>query len=291
MTLARPVLVGLIGAGIQASRTPLMHELEGARRGLRYIYRLIDIEKIEGGSDRLPELVDNAQRLGFDGLNITYPFKQAIIPLLDDLSEDAAAIGAVNTVVFKDGRRVGHNTDWLGFSEDLRRRLDGVALNRVLQLGAGGAGSATAHALLKRGVGLLMLCDTGSERAARLAADLNARFGAGRAEAVADPVAAAARAEGVVQATPVGMAKRPGLPIAPEALRPDHWVADVIYFPLETAFLHHARALGCRAVNGSGMAIFQAVAAFELFTGLKPDVEAISRDFFTMDVEPASLNT
>jgi shikimate dehydrogenase len=291
MTLPRPVLAGLIGAGIQASRTPLMHELEGARRGLRYIYRLIDLDPIGGGAELLPELLANAERFGFDGLNITHPCKQAIIPHLHELSEDAAAIGAVNTVVLAGGRRIGHNTDWWRFSESMRRRLDGAPLERVLQLGAGGAGSATAHALLKAGVSRLAICDTSLERAGGLAEDLNARFGPGRAEAVVDAAAAARAAQGVVQVTPVGMDKRPGMPLAGDALRPDHWVAEIIYFPLETAFLRHARAIGCRTTDGSGMAIFQAVGAFQLFTGIEPDVAAKTRDFFAMGSELAPATT
>jgi shikimate dehydrogenase len=268
-----------------------MHELEGARRRLRYIYRLIDLDQIGGGAELLPELLVNLERFGFNGLNITHRCKLAISPLLHERSEDAAAIGAVNTVVLEAGRRIGHNTDWWGFSESMRRELDGAPLGRVLQLGAGGAGSATAHALMKAGVETLMIMDPEAHRAAHLAEALNARFGAGRALAVEDAAAVAASAQGVVQATPVGMDKHPGMPMPAQALRPDHWVADIIYFPLETAFLRHARSIGCRTMDGSGMAIFQAVGAFQLFTGLSPDVEAMTRDFFAMgaalELEPA----
>jgi shikimate dehydrogenase len=130
-----------------------------------------------------------------------------------------------------------------------------------------------------------MVYDTNTERARGLVDDLNARFGAGRAEAVVDAAAAAQAAQGIVQATPVGMDSHPGLPMPIEALRPDHWVADIIYFPLETAFLRQARAKGCRTMDGSGMAIFQAVGAFQLFTGMRPDADAITRDFFAMGAE------
>src|SRR3954469_20402124 len=106
------ILAGLIGSGIQASRTPSMHEREGAEQGLRYIYKLIDLEKLGLKADALAELLTAAARMGFNGLNITHPCKQAIIPLLDELSDDARALGAVNTVVLKDGRKIGHNTDW-----------------------------------------------------------------------------------------------------------------------------------------------------------------------------------
>ena len=120
-------LAGLIGYGIQGSLTPAMHEQEGAAQGLRYVYRRIDLQALGLGAESLPELMTAAERTGFDGLNITFPCKQAVIPLLHELSEDAAALGAVNTVVLRDGRRIGHNTDASGFAEGFRRGLPDVA--------------------------------------------------------------------------------------------------------------------------------------------------------------------
>ena len=140
------ILAGLIGKGIQASRTPAMHEREGDAQGLRYLYRLIDLDQLGLDLDALPSLLDAAQHMGFTGLNITFPAKQAIIPLLDELSSEARGIGAVNTVVLKDGKRVGHNTDCLGFAEGLRRGLPNVARRRVVQMGAGGAAGVSATA-------------------------------------------------------------------------------------------------------------------------------------------------
>ena len=284
----RSYLVGLIGAGIQASRTPRMHEAEGRRRGMAYVYRLIDIEKAGLGVEALPDLLTSAQRMGFDGLNITHPCKQAVIPLLDELSDDAREIGAVNTVVFRDGRRIGHNTDWWGFTEGFRAQLPNAAMDTVLQLGAGGAGSATAHALLKLGTGELLIYDTHPDRAEALAARLNRAFGAGRAAYAPDAPAAAARAKGIVQATPVGMTGHPGMPIAPTAIEARHWVAEIIYFPLETEFVRVARAKGCASADGSGMGVFQAVRAFELITGIRPDSAAMTADFFAAGPAPPS---
>src|SRR5918997_4509667 len=179
------VLVGLVGAGIQASRTPSLHEREGADQGLRYIYKLIDLETLGLDAGALPELLTAAQRFGFAGLNITHPCKQAVISLLDEMSPDAEALGAVNTVVLKDGRRVGHNTDWWGFAESFRRELPDVRIDRVVQFGAGGAGAAIAHALLTLGAGEGMIIDTDEHRAQGLAAALRERFGESRASASA----------------------------------------------------------------------------------------------------------
>jgi shikimate dehydrogenase len=282
-TVDRPsVLAGLIGYGIQGSLTPAMHEREGAAQGLRYVYRRIDLQVLDLGAEALPELLTAAERMGFDGLNITFPCKQAVIPLLHELSEDAAALGAVNTVVLRDGRRLGHNTDASGFAEGFRRGLPAVARRHVVQVGAGGAGSAVAQAAIKLGVERLTVIDTEPARAQQVAADAIGRFGPGRAEAGHDLAAALATADGVINTTPVGMAKFPGSPIPKELLRPDLWVAEIIYFPLETELLRDARALGCRTLTGGGMAVFQAVDAFRLITGGEPDAERMARHFASM---------
>ena len=275
---ARPsVLIGLIGAGIQASRTPAMHEAEGDRLGLRYLYNLIDLDRLGVDAASLPELLTAAERMGFAGLNITHPCKQAIIPLLDELSPDARAINAVNTVVFADGKRIGHNTDSWGFAESLRRELPAVARGKVVQLGAGGAGAAVAYALLNMGFGQLAIVDTDKARAAALVARLQAHFGAARALVGPSARDVLPDADGLVNTTPVGMAKYPGLPLEVDLLRPGLWVADIIYFPAETELLRRARALGCAAMSGEGMALFQAVAAFQLFTGMAPDPDNMRR--------------
>ena len=272
-------LLGLIGAGIQASRTPGMHELEGDALGLRILYRTIDLERLGLGPEALPELLRAAERMGFCGLNVTHPCKQAVLAHLDELAPDAAALGAVNTVVLREGRRIGHNTDAWGFREALRRGLPGASLERVVQLGAGGAGAAVAHALASLGVGELLLYDVDSGRAEALAERLAAQGAAGRIVVAPDLARALAVASGLVNATPVGMAAYPGLPLPAELLRPELWVADIVYFPLETELLRTARAIGCRTLDGSGMAVFQAVRAFELFTGRTPDPERMRRHF------------
>ena len=280
---SRPALLaGLIGTGIGASLTPALHEREGAEQGLRHIYRRLDMERLGLGVEALPELLTAAERTGFAGVNVTHPCKQAVIPLLHELSKDARALGAVNAVVLRDGRRIGHNTDMSGFAEGFKRGLPDARRERVVQMGAGGAGSAVAHALLGLGVGRLSVFDTDPSRAAGVAAALCALFGEGRALAGTDLPGAMAEADGVVNCTPVGMAKYPGLPLPAGLLRPAHWVAEIVYFPLETELLRTARALGCATLDGGGMAVFQAVGAFRLFTGLEPDAERMLRHFEEM---------
>lgn len=277
------VLAGLIGAGIQASRTPALHEHEGDAQGMRYLYRLIDLDVLKLDSNALPELLSAAERMSFTGLNITFPCKQAIIPLLDELSPEARGIGAVNTVVLKDGKRIGHNTDCLGFAEGFRRGLGDVSHKRVVQMGAGGAGAAVAHALLAEGVQTLSIFDVEVSRAEALANNLNQHFGAGRARAGHDLHSAMAEADGLVNTTPMGMAKLPGMPVPVELLRGELWVAEIVYFPLETELLRNARALGCRTLDGGNMAVFQAVKAFELFSGVAPDAQRMLEHFQSMN--------
>ncbi|MFP6847296.1 MAG: shikimate dehydrogenase [Pseudomonas sp.] len=282
-TTQKSILAGLIGAGIQASRTPALHEHEGDAQGIRYLYRLIDLDALKLDIHALPELLKSAEQMSFTGLNITFPCKQAIIPLLDELSNEARGIGAVNTVVLKDGKRVGHNTDCLGFAEGLRRGLGNVAKRRVVQMGAGGAGAAVAHALLSEGVEQLSIFEVEPSRAQGLVDNLNAHFGHGRAVLGSDLADAVATADGLVNTTPVGMAKLPGMPLPAEYLHAGLWVAEIIYFPLETELLKHARTLGCRTLDGGTMAVFQAVKAFELFSGVAADSERMQAHFHSMN--------
>lgn len=283
MSRSKVILAGLIGAGIQASRTPALHEHEGDAQGLRYLYQLIDLDQLRLDSTALPDLLQAAERMNYTGLNITFPCKQAVIPLLDELSPEARGIGAVNTVVLKDGKRVGHNTDCLGFAEGFRRGLTDAARERVVQMGAGGAGAAVAHALLSEGVRQLTIFDVDRERAESLANNLNQHFGASRAQAGRDLPGALAQADGLVNTTPMGMAKLPGSPVPAGLLRKAMWVAEIVYFPLETELLRDARNLGCRTLDGGNMAVFQAVKAFELFSGVVPDAQRMLEHFQSMN--------
>lgn len=275
---AGKLLVGLIGSDIQRSLTPAMQEEEARHHGLRLHYQLIDLDQTPGALQQLPALLDSARIMGFAGLNITYPCKQAVLPLLDELSPEAEAMGAVNTVVLRDGRLVGHNTDGSGWAWGFRRALPNADLGCVVLLGAGGAGSAVAHAVLGLGADQLRIVDTNSARAEGLTGALNGRYGT-RAVAMPDMAQAVAGATGLIHATPTGMAKLPGLPVRAALLRPSMWVSEVVYFPIETELLKAARAAGCATVDGGTMAVGQAVGAFELFTGLQADAKRMEQHF------------
>ena len=268
---SQKLLCGLIGSGIQRSLTPAMQEEEARAQGQRLHYQLIDLDASGSDVSILPTLLAAARVMGFAGLNITYPCKQAVIPLLDALSDEAGAMGAVNTVVFQGGKATGHNTDGSGWRWGFERDLPGADLSRVVLLGAGGAGSAIAHALLRMETKALVLVDSDAARAGELAERLNALYPGRRAAYTADVAAALKGASGLVHATPTGMDKLPGMPLPKELLRPDLWVSEIVYFPLDTELVKAARGIGCRVATGAGMAVGQAVGAFRHFTGREPD--------------------
>jgi shikimate dehydrogenase len=272
---------GLIGAGIGTSLSPALHEAEGHSQGLDLSYRLFDTDR--PGAAALDRLLADAERDGFAGVNITHPFKQRVIELLDHLSPDARAIGAVNTVVFRDGQRHGYNTDAYGFTESFRATLPDVRTRHVVQLGAGGAGAACAYAQLGLGVGRLTVVDPDADRRAQLAH----RFAGVAVASPADLPALLAEADGLVNASPVGMRTHPGLPLPAELLHRGLWVADIVYMPVETALLRAARSAGLRAVGGTAMCAFQAAAAFHLFTGRTPDTARMLRQLDVLLTERA----
>jgi shikimate dehydrogenase len=277
----RSWLTGLIGHGVGPSLTPELHEREAERQGLRYVYKVID--QPDGAVDRehLARLLGAAVELGFDGLNVTHPVKQAMVPLVDQVAPEVASIGALNTVLIRDGRTVGHNTDVSGFQRSFRDALPDVDRRRVVLVGAGGAGTAVAHALRELGVQRLLVLDLDTERASRLARTL--RDHPTEVELVQptpDGLALAmADSAGLVNASPMGMAAHPGSPVPEELLRPDLWVADIVYRPLATELLDNARAAGCTVLSGAGMAVHQAADAFELITGRAADRASMLRDF------------
>jgi len=272
------ILLGLIGAGIQRSLSPKLHAAEGRHHGLDIDYRLLDLDVLGVGNEALPGLIEQAAREGYRGLNITFPSKQAVMALLDEVSEEARAIGAVNTVLRDGGRFIGHNTDGSGWSWGFRRALPDADLSHVVLLGAGGAGSACADAVLRLGAKRLSIVDQEPSRAAALASRLNAYL-AGRRAAAADLAEALGSASGLIHATPTGMAKLPGLPLDEALLRPAMWVSDIVYVPLDTPLLQAARRAGCRIMDGGHMNVGQAVRGFRLFTGREADAARMESHF------------
>ena len=289
--MSERILLGLVGAGIRASLSPALHEREAERLGVHALYQTIDIAERGLPPSAVGEIVAAARTMGFAGLNVTHPCKQVVLEHLDELSPDAAALGAVNTVVFDgDGRTVGHNTDGTGFAASFARGLPDAELRRVVLLGAGGAGAAVGHAALSLGAERLTVVDVEADRARALARSLGRQFDDPDRAGHATPDELAElldRASGLIHATPTGMAHHPGLPLDPDLLRPELWVADIVYRPLETELLRRARDAGCRTLDGGGMVVFQAAESFALFTGLEPDRERMLRHFARLVEAPA----
>ncbi|WP_233245410.1 shikimate dehydrogenase [Homoserinimonas hongtaonis] len=285
------VLIGLIGEGVIPSLTPPMHEFEGARHEMHYVYRPIDLAEGEATEENIAQLLWAARRMGFTGLNITHPIKQAVIAHLHELATSARTVGAVNTVVFDGDRMVGHNTDVTGFGAAFDDAFGSDARGRVILIGAGGAGAAVASALAGREVRELVIVDVDLERAEALASGVRGSAnGEVRAARLEDLPQWIDGADGVVNATPWGMAAHPGTAFDTELLSPTMFVADIVYRPAETELLKRAKARGCRTMSGLGMAMHQAADAFEIFTGQPADRAAMLSDLQTLVAAEASGN-
>ena len=210
----RKVLVGLIGANIMKSLSPALHVDAFAAAGIDGYYHLMDVDHLPGR--RLPQLLDAVKTAGFAGTNVTFPFKQDVLALLDEVDREAAQIGAVNTVtIAPDGRTTGYNTDRRGFRRSFEEGLGRASAEgaTVVLVGAGGAGRAVAFALMDLGVATVVLHDRDGARAAALMKDLTADYGASRCRLADNLEREIAAADGVVNATPVGMHGFPGNPV------------------------------------------------------------------------------
>lgn len=288
MTAPRPYLVGLVGTGVGPSLTPALHMAEARAHGLDYVYRTIDLGELGIAPTRIGEVLSWARAMGYDALNVTHPCKQLVLEHLDEIDPAAAALGAVNTVVFaEEGRTLGYNTDTTGFAHGFAEGLPGAAVEDVVLVGAGGAGAAVADALLRLGCGHLSVVDVDVERADHLARELAARHSLAHVEASAfDKLSVLLPdSDGVVHATPTGMAAHPGIAFSADLLNPRLWVADIVYRPLNTPLLQAARAAGCRTLDGGHMAVYQATDAFALITGITPDASRMSKHFRSLVTE------
>lgn len=268
MTVSVPsarFLTGLLGAPIAHSASPAMHERAAEAMGARCHYQLIEI----AGADRdeLRGILDGVRKLGFAGINVTFPYKEAVVDLLDDLSPGARAIGAVNTVVVRGGRLTGHNTDTSGFARAARDFVARSQQGPVALIGTGGVGKAIAFALASLNVAEIRVFDTDTAKADQLVAQLGDRQPIRRARSVEDALAGAA---GLVNGTPIGMLPDRSTPVPDALLHAGLWVADAVYSPLWTPLLTAAKAKGSQVMTGRDLAIYQAADAFELFTGMAP---------------------
>ncbi|QIG39785.1 shikimate dehydrogenase [Microbacterium sp. 4R-513] len=249
--------------------------------GLDYEYRILDLLELGRPANDVGAMLTEARSAGYAAMNITHPCKQLVLDLVDELDTDAANLRAVNLVVFDGDRLVGYNTDWMGYRDGLIAGLPNASLDRVVQIGCGGAGAATAYALLSVGAQRLDLFDADAVRADELALRMRARF----TEATIGTLAsdelpeAIAVATGVVHATPLGMLHHPGVAFDVGLLAERAWVSDVVYRPLETELIREAAQRGHPVLDGGRMAVGQACASLRIITGLEPDRDRMQRHF------------
>ena len=275
MITGKTRLLAVIGAPIAHSLSPIIQNAALHAAGLDYVYAALPVR-----ADALASAVRGLYDAGIAGFNVTIPFKTAIIPLLDALSEDARRIQAVNTAVVEDGRLVGYNTDVAGFLAGFAER--GIALTgkNVVLIGAGGAARAALWGLLRSGVSSITIGVRSVEKGAVLAADFTTD---GDVHAVsfddAAWIAACSDADIVVQTTPLGMTPHTEEmpPVDAAVINPSAVVYDLIYTPAETRFLREIRARGCETINGETMLVAQGAEAFHLWTGVRPDMELMKR--------------
>ena len=267
--------VGLIGWPVEHSLSPVMHNAAFDALGLPYRYKLVPTPP-----ERVKTTLNRLKRQGFRGINVTVPHKQVVLDVLDEIDDTAQAIGAVNTILVRDGRLIGHNTDGAGFLAALREAGFEPDGRQALVLGAGGAARAVVYTLAQAGCTVAIHNRT-VRRAAELAHDMS-RLGV-RAPVTWLPINVEpsgldpAHFDLLVNATLVGMWPEIDVSPWPEALPvPSRWtIFDLVYNPLETRLLRLARASGAHAVDGLGMLVWQGALAFELWTGQSAPVDVM----------------
>ncbi|HEY8477552.1 MAG TPA: shikimate dehydrogenase [Chloroflexota bacterium] len=265
-------VAGVLGYPVSHSISPALHAAAFAHHGLDAVY-----ERWEVPSERLGERVASLRAPHCLGANVTIPHKEAVVSLLDDLAPEARAIGAVNTIVNREGRLTGHNTDAGGFVESLRREggLDPVGRSIVL-IGAGGAARAIAFGLAEAGAAAIHVFNRNAERAERLAEAVAAHYPgvALRGDALESPAlrAAAERCDVLVNATSVGLHGDES-PLSDDLIPSSALVVDIVYNPPRTRLLRAAEAKGARVLGGLPMLVYQAAGAFRLWTGLDAPVD------------------
>lgn len=267
------IRLGLIGDNIKQSQSPALHRLAGALCGLDVSYDLL----IPAAQQRdFDALFDWARDNGYHGLNITYPYKERVTPMLQIPQPAVAALGACNTVIFGD-TPVGHNTDYSGFAAAFRQRFGGAKPGAVAMAGAGGVGKAVAFALADLGAARLAIYDPDTARAQALITALAAYQPSLDLRLAPSITAACEGARGLVNSTPLGMGGINGSAFPERLLAGRDWAFDAVYTPVETQFLREAQAAGLDILTGYELFFHQGIDAFRLFTGASVDPAALRR--------------
>ena len=267
------VRLGLIGDNIARSQSPRLHELAGRLAGIPVTYERLIPKAL--GQD-FEAVFEAAKAQGFRGLNITYPYKERVVPLLSVPDPQVAALGAVNTVVFAPEGPLGYNTDWSGFIAGYRRAFGERAPGPVCMVGAGGVGKAVAFGLLTLGLRHLTLVESDLPKAEALAEALKAAAPELRVRVTGNVAEGTAGASGLINCTPVGMVGYEGTPVPRGLMEGAEWAFDAVYTPVDTQFLTDAAAEGLAVMSGWELYFYQGQHAFGIFHG-RPIEEAVLR--------------
>ena len=270
MTGHSPLRLGLIGIGIGQSAAPRLHRLAGGHYRIDIDYPLFDLADGGDFDDCLGACADRR------GVNVTHPFKTRAIELVETVAPEIARLGAINTVLFDDGRPVrGANTDHSGFIAAYRAAFAERSPGRVALFGAGGVGRPLAAALIALGAEAIQVYDPDRARAETLAAALG--HTSCPIVVAKTPAAAATDAAGLVNATPLGMHNHPGSPLPAGAFGAPRWAFDAVYTPVDTVFLGHAATAGAVVMSGYRLFLWQGIHAFELFIGQRIALATLTR--------------
>lgn len=281
--------VALLGHGIGPSLSPALHMREAGHLGLDYDYVTLDL--IDQPDADLDAQLARLEAEGYAATNVTHPFKKHVLEFVDHRSDVVDEIGSANLVLFGPDGRMAHNTDCTGFRSGLEDFLGDRPRRRVLQVGAGGAGLATAHSLVAMAFEEVVIHDLHEEAAAVLVERFAGRHPDVRLTTTGGDLARwLPLVDGVVHVTPTGMAHHPGVAFAPEAVTPTAWVSEVVYRPLETELVRRARAHGLATLDGGQMAVGQALDSIRLITGLEPDRDRMIAHFHELVGAPGPLN-
>jgi len=269
--------LGLIGLSIQKSSSPQLHELLGELNNLPVQYRLQEPQ--QNSAKAFIETLSGVREQGYQGVNVTYPFKQVALDYCDSVDQSVEQVGATNTLKITDQGVEAFNTDFSGFIRGYQHRLGNLAAGKVLLIGAGGVGRAIAFALFKLGATEVVIYDLSEHSAQSLADGIN-QAGFNASVITADELTVAALGcDGLVNCTPVGHYTHPGLPIDKAVIGHQSWAFDAVYTPLDTEFLQLCVRAGLGIVSGFDLFFYQALNAFEIFTGIEVDAVEVMQEY------------
>lgn len=269
--------LGLIGLSIQKSCSPQIHQLMGELNNIPLLYRLH--VPVENSREAFADILNSVRNKDYQGVNVTYPFKQLALDYCDSFDLSVELVGATNTLKITDQEVIAFNTDYSGFIRGYLHRLGSLAAGKVLLIGAGGVGRAIAFALFKLGATEVVIYDLSEQAAVSLAQSINDAGLQASTIKINSLTEVAQTCDGLVNCTPVGHYTNPGLPIEKDAIKTQVWAFDAVYTPVDTQFLECCAEAGLGIVSGFDLFFYQALNAFEIFTGIEANDLDVMKEY------------